>query len=55
MVFVDGTAKNNWRWAAVKAIPLGEGDKKVADDQTHKMDMKNVNHFEQKDFMTAAK
>jgi len=54
MVFVDGTSKDTWRWAAVKAIPLRKGDKKVANDQTHKMDMKNVNHFEQKDFMTAA-
>ena len=54
MVFVDGTDKKNWRWAGVKAIPLQEGDKKVSKDQTHKMDMKNVKHFEQKDFMEAA-
>ena len=54
MVFVDGTDKKNWRWAGVKAIPLQEGDKKVSENQTHKMDMKNVKHFEQKDFMEAA-
>ena len=54
MVFVDGTAKDNWKWAAVKAIPLQEGDTKAKDTQTHKMDMKNVKHFEQRDFMTAA-
>ena len=54
MVFVDGNSKENWKWAAVKAIPLQEGDTKVAPDQTHKMDMKNVKHFEQKDFMDAA-
>ena len=53
MVFIDGTDKNDWQWAAVKAIPLQEGDKKVAEDQTHKMDMKNVKHFKQKDFMDA--
>ena len=53
MVFVDGTDKKDWKWAAVNAIPLEEGDKKVAEDQTHKMDMKNVKHFKQKDFMDA--
>jgi len=54
MVFIDGTDKSNWKWAAVKAIPLQETDKKATKDQTHKMDMKNVKHFEQRDFMTAA-
>lgn len=54
MVFIDGTDKRDWKWAGVKAIPLQEGDKKVSQDQTHKMDMKNVKHFEQKDFMEAA-
>ena len=53
MVFVDGTDKKDWKWAAVNAIPLQEGDKKVTEDQTHKMDMKNVKHFKQKDFMDA--
>lgn len=54
MVFIDGTDKKNWKWAGVKAIPVAEADKKIAKDQTHKMDMKNVKHFEQKDFMEAA-
>ena len=54
MVFIDGTNKDNWEWAGVQAIPLQEEDKKVSEDQTHKMDMKNVKHFEQKDFMEAA-
>jgi hypothetical protein len=53
MVFVDGTSKGDWKWAAVKAIPLAEGDKKVSDDQTHKMDMKNLKHYAEKDFMDA--
>jgi len=53
MVFIDGTSKKDWKWAAVNAIPLQEGDKKVAEDQTHKMDMKNVKHFKQNDFMDA--
>lgn len=53
MVFLDGTSKRDWRWAAAKAIPLQESDKKLSPDQTHKMDMKNVRHFEQKEFMDA--
>lgn len=53
MIFVDGTDKRNWKWAAVKAIPLESGDKKISQDQTYKMDMKNVKHFAQNDFMEA--
>jgi hypothetical protein len=54
MVFIDGTSKENWKWTGVKAIPISEQDKKVDENQTHKMDMKNLKHFEQKDFMEAA-
>ena len=53
MVFIDGTNKKDWKWAAANAVPLQEGDKKIAENQTHKMDMKNVKYFEQKDFMDA--
>jgi hypothetical protein len=53
MVFIDGTSKDDWKWAAVKAIPLNEEDIKVSKDQTHKMDMKNVKHFGRNDFMDA--
>ena len=53
MVFVDGSSKSNWKWAGVKAIPLTESDKKVSESQTHKMDMKNVKHYEERNFMDA--
>ena len=53
MVFIDGTNKKDWKWAAAKAIPLQEEDKKIAENQAHKRDMKNVEYFEQKDFMDA--
>ena len=53
MVFLDGTSAKDWKWAAVKAVPLQEGDKKLNENQTHKMDMKNVQHFKEKDFMDA--
>ena len=51
MVFLDGTSTTDWKWAAVKAVPLTEGDKKMSKDQTHKMDMKNVQHYQERDFM----
>ena len=53
MVFIDGTSKDDWQWAAVKAIPLQEGDTKVSNEQTHKMDMKNIKHYKRNDFMDA--
>lgn len=56
MVFLDGSSKEQWQWAAVKSIPITEEDRKQKQfpkDQTHKMDMQNMKHFEQKDFMTA--
>lgn len=53
MVFVDGTTKTDWQWAAVRAIPVTEGDKLIASNQTHKMDMQNVKHFKERDFMDA--
>jgi len=53
MVFVDGTSKDNWKWAAVNAIELGKEDKKLYKDQTHKMDMKNIKYYSQRDFMNA--
>ena len=53
MVFIDGSSTKDWKWAAVRAIPLEEGDKKLNENQTHKMDMKNVKHFNERDFMDA--
>lgn len=53
MVFLDGTSAKDWRWAAVKAVPLQESDKKLDENQTHKMDMKNVQYFNERDFMDA--
>lgn len=54
MVFLDGTSKENWRWAAVKAIEISEEEKeKFGKEQTHKMDMKNIQYFGQRDFIDA--
>jgi len=54
MVFLDGTSKDNWKWAAIKAIEITEEERaKFPKDQTHKMDMKSINQFEREDFMEA--
>lgn len=54
MVFVDGVDKQNWKWAAAKAIEIVEEEKnKYPEGQTHKMDMQNIKHFNQKEFMDA--
>lgn len=53
MVFVDGTSKEDWKWSAVKAVLLTEEEKKISKNQTHKMDMKNVKHFDRKNFISA--
>lgn len=56
MVFLDGFSQKQWQWAAVKAVEITDEDRKLKQfpsDQTHKMDMKNIQYFEQKDFMDA--
>lgn len=54
MVFIDGSTKENWRWAAVKAVEIIKEEKhKYPDGQTHKMDMKGAQYFNQKEFMDA--
>ena len=57
MVFADGTDKDNWKWAAVKAVELTKEEKesdKFPKEQTHKMDMGNARYFEAKrQFMDA--
>jgi hypothetical protein len=54
MVFVDGTSKDNWRWAAVRAVEISEEEKNnFPKEQTHKMDMKNIKHFSERDFIEA--
>jgi hypothetical protein len=54
MVFLDGTSKENWKWAAVQSVEiLAEEKEKFPEGQTTKMDMKNIQYFDQKDFMEA--
>ena len=54
MVFIDGGTKENWRWAAVKAVEIVKEEKhKYPEGQSHKMDMKGAQYFTQRDFMDA--
>lgn len=45
MVYADGKSIDEWKWAAVKAIPNEEN--------THKMDMANLKHFNERDYIEA--
>ena len=54
MVFLDGKSKDDWKWASVLSVEILQEEKsKFPKDQTHKMDMKNIKHFEKEDFMEA--
>jgi len=56
MVFLDGTDKESWEWAGVKSISLTEEEinsGKYPKGQTVKMDMQNIKHFGQRDFIEA--
>jgi hypothetical protein len=54
MVFVDGTNSEDWKWAGVLAVPISiEERNKFPENQTHKMDFKNVKHFSTNDYMDA--
>jgi len=61
MVFVDGTSKEDWKWAAVKSVPLTKEDRaemingrpKYPKGVNTKVDMQNIKHFGQGDFMDA--
>lgn len=56
MVFIDGSSKQDWKWSAVKAITLTEEEKqsgKFPAGQDFKMNVKEAQKFDQKDFMDA--
>ena len=53
MVFANGTSSEEWKWAAVKAVPLKEEDEAKVKGQTHKMDMGSMKSFIERDYMDA--
>jgi len=57
MVFADGPSGVEWRWAAVKAIPMPEEEKakfaKKGKNYEFKMDMTTLVHYPEREFMEA--
>ena len=60
MVFANGASAEDWKWSAVKAVPVLEEEKekypipgKENEYYKWRMDMSTMEHFEEKDFMEA--
>ena len=53
MVFADGTGRDNWRWAAVKSIPVLEEELEKYKGEKHRADMSTIKHFEERGFIEA--
>ena len=60
MIFANGTSADNWRWAAVKAVPVKNEEKtkypipgKKDEYYTWRMDMSTMKEFNEKDFIEA--
>jgi hypothetical protein len=60
MIFANGTEANNWKWSAVKAIPVTEEDKnkypipkQPGKFYEWRMDMTTIQHFEEREFIDA--
>jgi hypothetical protein len=53
MVFADGTGRDNWRWAGVKAVPVAKEEKEKYKNAKYRADMTTISHFEERDFMEA--
>lgn len=60
MIFANGTNAENWKWAAVKSVPVLEEEKekypipgKSGEFYKHRMDMSTLKEFEEGDYMEA--
>ena len=60
MVFANGQSVSNWKWAAVKAVKIPKKDQKnhpipgkPGEFMKFKMDMKNMQLFEERDYIEA--
>ncbi len=60
MIFANETDGENWKWGAVKAIPVNEEEKekypipgKEGEFYKHRMDMETIKEFEEKDYIEA--
>jgi hypothetical protein len=60
MVFANGKNASEWKWAAVKAIPVKEEEKskypipgKKGEFYEYRMDMETLKEYEEKEYMDA--
>ena len=60
MVFANGTNAKEWKWSAVKAVPVTEEEKEKypipkqpGKFYEYRMDMSTIQHFDEKDYMEA--
>jgi hypothetical protein len=60
MIFANGNEASNWKWAAVKAVPVTEEEKhkypipkQPGKFYEYRMDMTTLQHFDERDFIDA--
>lgn len=53
MIFADGTGRDNWRWGAVKSIPVTEEESEKYKGKKYRPDMSTIKHFEERDYIEA--
>ena len=54
MIFINGKSPEKWNWSSVPAKELTKEElPNFPEGSTHKMDMKNVKHFNERDFIEA--
>ena len=54
MIFVNGKSSDEWNWSSVPAKELTKEElPNFPEGSTHKMDMKNAKHFDERDFIEA--
>jgi len=60
MIFANGNEASNWKWAAVKAVPVTEEEKykypipkQPGKFYEYRMDMTTLQHFDERDFIEA--
>jgi hypothetical protein len=49
-VFINGTTKDNWGWAGIKAVETTDEEKEKFKGATHKSDPKTLKTFDKKSF-----
>jgi hypothetical protein len=53
MIFANGKGRDNWKWGAVKAIPVSEEEKEKFKGVDFRTDITTAEYFEERDYMEA--